>query len=134
MFSAPMPPGTAAAANEAFKLLEVETWRVKKLQDNFDYFIKALKGAGFDTGPSVTAIAPIIIGDDWKAYEVSKQLFEEGIYLMPILPPAVPMGTARLRSCITSMHTKQDVDFFVDKLKTVCSRVGVPSLKETVKV
>lgn len=129
VFSAPMPPGTAAAAHKTFDILEQEPWRVHKLNENITYYLEALKREGFDTGNSTTAIVPIIIGDEYKAYELSKQLFEEGVYLMPILPPAVPVGTARMRCNVTSMHEKADIDYMVSKLAQIWSRIGMGSMK-----
>jgi 8-amino-7-oxononanoate synthase len=128
VFSAPMPPGTAAAAHKTFEILELEPWRVHKLNDNIGYYLQALKKAGFNTGNSTTAIVPIIIGDEWYAYEISKKLFEAGIYLMPILPPAVPAGTARMRCNVTSMHEKSDIDFMVETLAKVWKEVGMGSM------
>jgi 8-amino-7-oxononanoate synthase len=129
VFSAPMPPGTAAAAHKTFEILEQEPWRVHKLNENIGYYLQALKKAGFDTGNSTTAIVPIIIGDEWYAYEISQKLFEAGIYLMPILPPAVPAGTARMRCNVTSMHEKSDIDFMVETLAKVWKDVGMGSMK-----
>ncbi|MBP7732289.1 MAG: aminotransferase class I/II-fold pyridoxal phosphate-dependent enzyme [Caldisericia bacterium] len=129
VFSAPMPPGTAAAAHKTFDILEQESWRVHKLNENITYYLEALKREGFDTGNSTTAIVPIIIGDEYKAYELSKQLFEEGVYLMPILPPAVPVGTARMRCNVTSMHEKADIDYMVNKLAQIWNRIGMGSMK-----
>lgn len=129
VFSAPMPPGTAAAAHRTFEILEQEPWRVHKLNENIAYYLHALKKAGFDTGNSTTAIVPIIIGDEWYAYEISKQLFDAGVYLMPILPPAVPAGTARMRCNVTSMHEKTDIDYMVETLAKVWKNVGMGSMK-----
>lgn len=129
VFSAPMPPGTAAAAHKTFDILEQEPWRVHKLNENITYYLEALKREGFDTGNSTTAIVPIIIGDEFKAYELSSQLFEEGVYLMPILPPAVPVGTARMRCNVTSMHEKADIDYMVTKLAQIWNRIGMGSMK-----
>lgn len=134
VFSAPMPPGTAAAAHKTFDILEQEPWRVHKLNENITYYLEALKREGFDTGNSTTAIVPIIIGDEYKAYELSKQLFEEGVYLMPILPPAVPVGTARMRCNVTSMHEKADIDYMVAKLAQIWNRIGMGSMKINVDV
>lgn len=134
VFSAPMPPGTAAAAHKTFDILEQEPWRVHKLNENITYYLEALKREGFDTGNSTTAIVPIIIGDEYKAYELSKQLFEEGVYLMPILPPAVPVGTARMRCNVTSMHEKADIDYMVNKLAQIWNRIGMGSMKINIDV
>ena len=134
VFSAPMPPGTAAAAHKTFDILEQEPWRVHKLNENITYYLEALKREGFDTGNSTTAIVPIIIGDEYKAYELSKQLFEEGVYLMPILPPAVPVGTARMRCNVTSMHEKADIDYMVNKLAQIWNRIGMVSMKINIDV
>ncbi|NTU60815.1 MAG: aminotransferase class I/II-fold pyridoxal phosphate-dependent enzyme, partial [Caldiserica bacterium] len=116
VFSAALTPATAASAKVAFDVMEEEQWRLQNLQVNIKYYIQSLHQAGFDTGNSETAIVPIILHEEEPTLETTRLLFEEGVFIMPILPPAVPPNTARLRANVTAIHTKQDIDFMIDKL------------------
>lgn len=124
VFSAALPPPAAEAARVAFNIMEEEQWRLKQLQENIKYYIKSLNDAGFDTGTSETAIVPIILHDEWDTLEATRLLFEEGVFIMPILPPAVPVNTARLRANVTALHTKEDIDYMVGALSKVWKRLG----------
>jgi 8-amino-7-oxononanoate synthase len=124
VFSAALTPATAAAAKVAFDVMEEEQWRLQNLQSNIAYYIKTLRQAGFDTGTSETAIVPIILHDEEPTLETTRLLFEEGVFIMPILPPAVPVNTARLRANVTAIHTKEDIDYMVDKLSKVWKKLG----------
>ncbi len=125
VFSAALPPGATAAAEESFNVMEEEQWRIKQLRENYQYYIKTLKQAGFDTGPSETAIVPIILGDEWRTLEATRLLFEKGIFIMPILQPAIPPNTSRLRANVTAQHTKEDIDFMVETLSDVWKNMGI---------
>lgn len=124
VFSAALPPPAAEAARVAFNVMEEEQWRLHQLQENIRYYIKSLNDAGFDTGTSETAIVPIILHDEWNTLEATRLLFEEGVFIMPILPPAVPVNTARLRANVTALHTKEDIDYMVGALSNVWKRLG----------
>ena len=124
VFSAALTPATAASAKVAFDVMEEEQWRLQNLQSNIAYYIKTLHEAGFDTGDSATAIVPIILHDEEPTLETTRLLFEEGVFIMPILPPAVPVNTARLRANVTAIHTKEDIDYMVDKLTKVWKKLG----------
>ncbi|HOO97093.1 MAG TPA: aminotransferase class I/II-fold pyridoxal phosphate-dependent enzyme [Caldisericia bacterium] len=125
VFSAALPPGSTGAAYESFCIIEDEQWRIKKLRENIDYFIKTLKAAGFDTGPTETAVVPIILCDEWKTLEATRRLFEKGVFIMPILQPAVPPNTSRLRANVTALHTKEDIDYMVNSLSEIWKDMGL---------
>ncbi len=125
VFSAALPPAATAAATVAFDVMEDEQWRLQNLRQNIDYYIKSLKQAGFDTGNTETAIVPIILGEEWPTLETTRLLFEEGVFIMPILPPAVPPKTARLRANVTALHTMKDIDYMVDALSRVWKKLGM---------
>lgn len=126
VFSAPLPPGSAGAAKAAFDIIKAEPWRVTELDKKIKYYLSALNKAGFDTHNSTTAIVPIIIGDEDKTLDVTKMLLEEGVFLMPILPPAVEAGTSRLRLNITLTHPYEEIDFMVSCLAKAFTKLGLP--------
>jgi len=111
VFSAAMPPAVAAAALAAFDVLEQEgEARQRALMENVTFFLQGLRAAGLDTGRTTTAIIPVIVGSEERALALTKFCHERGIFAMPVLPPAVPMGTARLRLNVMATHTRSDLE------------------------
>ena len=91
--------------------MEREPERVRKLQENGQYFLKKAKDAGLDTGPSAGySVVPVIVGDSVGAAILSNRLLERGINALPIIFPAVPEKSARIRFFITSEHTREQID------------------------
>ena len=106
IFSAALPPAQAAAANEAFKVILDEPWRVEKLKANTDQFINGLKERGFDTMFTETAIVPVLCGSDEQAFAMTAAAQKENVFVLPVVSPAVPPGLARLRATVT-VHTSR---------------------------
>ena len=110
LFSTAAPPAVAAACIEAVNILSESTELTDRMWDNANHFKKKLNELGFNTGKSETPITPVITGDDRKAVELSKRLFEEGVFAQAIVYPTVPKGGARVRTIVTAAHTKDDLD------------------------
>lgn len=105
VYSVGLSPPLAAAACRALELLHDETWRVKKLRDNGQFFLNTCKELGLDTGYSEGyAVTPVLVGDSLKAAKLADNLLRQGINVMPIVYPAVPMQSARLRFFVTAEH------------------------------
>ncbi len=118
VYSVGIAPPIAAAAYEAIQVMLNEPQRVKNAQANGDYFLKEAKSAGLDTGLSQgCAVVPIMIGDSLKATVLSARLLERGLNVLPIIYPAVPEKSARLRFFITSEHTYEQLDLAVSLLR-----------------
>lgn len=117
VFSAALPPAACAAAIASFKVIKEEKWRIKKLSQNIDYFISELNKAGFNTLNSKTAVVPLIIGDEDKTLQVNRYMQDRDIFVLPILHPAVPPNTSRLRMNVTALMDKEHIDFVVNTLK-----------------
>ena len=125
IFSASLPPMTAAGVYRAFGLLEEEPeWRAK-LWDNINYFLAGLKERGFDTGPSRTAVVPLLIRDVEKTMTFNKMIFDEGVYASPIVHPAVAPAESRIRLGVMATHTKEDLDFSMDVFVKVGKKLGI---------
>ena len=122
--SSPTPPDVAACL-EAVKILEESDERVKKLWENTEYFKERMKRIGFDLGSSVTPITPVMLYDAKLSSEFSARLFEEGIFAQSIGYPTVPKGKARIRVMISSVHTKEDLDFAMEKFEKIGKEMGV---------
>ncbi|RLT34473.1 MAG: pyridoxal phosphate-dependent aminotransferase family protein [Chloroflexi bacterium] len=112
VFSAALPPAVAGAIIEAFHVLEDEgIERNEVLTRNVRHFIGGLKAAGFDTGVTVTPIVPIMVGQEEIAMQMTKYCQDHGVFVLPVLPPAVQEGAARLRANVTAAHSPEDIDF-----------------------
>ena len=129
IFSASLPPASAAAATAAFEVMEEEPWRVKKLRENTAHFLKTLRARGFNTLNSQTPIVPILIGDEAKALEMTRLAREEGIFIVPILPPAVPPHTTRIRATVTAGHSNEEIDRAAFLFEKIARSLDVRFLK-----
>ena len=118
-------PATVAASIAALELLEKDDKFVRKLWKNTKYFKKSLKSLGFDLGRSETPITPIMTYDSAKAQIMSKRLFEEGVYALPIVFPMVAKDKARIRAMITAEHKREDLDFAIEKIEKVGKQLGL---------
>jgi len=125
IFSAALPPPAAAAAKVSFDVIEEEPERVKKLQGNVNYFIKGLQERGFNTLNSETPIVPIIAGDDERAWMMAKLSQDQNIFVLPVVSPAVPPNTSRLRANVTVGHTLAEIEHAMDVFENAGKAVGV---------
>jgi 8-amino-7-oxononanoate synthase len=110
IFSASIPPANAAAALAALEVMRDEPQRVKRVIDIGIKMCRAYTEMGFNTGCSVTPIVPIIIGDDQKTFAFWKALFDAGVFVNPIISPAVPQGMQLLRTSYMATHTDEQLD------------------------
>ena len=111
VYSVGLPPAVAASAAKSIDLITEEPERVAQLRERSQYFLKQLKAAGLETGFCAGyAVVPVMVGDSIKAAMLSKAMMEAGINVLPILFPAVPEGSARLRFFINYDHTEEQLD------------------------
>jgi glycine C-acetyltransferase len=127
LFSTSHPPSVAATCQAAFELLDSEGGErlVKKLWANTKFFKGKLKKLGFQTGVSETPITPILVGEAGKAFEFSKQLFDEGVFAQAIGYPTVPEGKARLRTIMTATHKRADLERALEILGRTGKNLGI---------
>jgi len=125
LFSAALPPAQAAAANEAFKVILDEPWRIQKLNLNTRQFIDGLKAAGFDTLVTTTAIVPVICGSDESAFAMTREAQDQGVFVLPVVSPAVPVGQARLRATITAAHESSDIAGALEVIAVAGRKLGI---------
>src|SRR5437667_4543345 len=107
-------PLLVSAYQPALQLLQKQPSLVKKLWDNTRYFKKALKELGFDTGQSETPITPVMVGESGKAHKLADEMFRLGVFVLPIVYPMVAKDKARIRTIVTSAHTKKDLEEATD--------------------
>ncbi len=116
IYSAALPPASAAASLAALNVMQEEPERVQRLQSNAAYMLRTLREAGFDLLQSETAIAPVICGSAEIAARLMMHCVAAGVFVQAVLPPVVPEGLARLRATVTANHNFEDIDNFVSVL------------------
>ena len=125
IFSAALPPAQAAAANEAFKVILDEPWRIAKLLENTRQFIGGLKQRGLDTMQTETAIVPVLCGADEMAYAMTRYAQERDYFVLPVVSPAVPVGLARLRATITAAHERDEIESVMNVIEEASHALGL---------
>ncbi|MCA9401376.1 MAG: 8-amino-7-oxononanoate synthase [Candidatus Omnitrophica bacterium] len=119
IYTTGLPPSIAAASLKGLEIICSDHERRKRLWDNTDYLNNALTENGFDTLNSSSPIIPVLVGEESLAVEFSKRLLADGIYITPIRPPTVPPGTSRLRITVSAEHTREDLDYLIEKMKEI---------------
>ncbi|MGG1482294.1 8-amino-7-oxononanoate synthase [Bacillus smithii] len=127
IFTTALPPAALGSILAAISIVQQETIRRKKLQENSYYFRKKLYEIGFDIGTSETQIVPIMIGSNELTVLFSKKLEEKGVAAVAIRPPTVPEGTARIRFSLMSTFTKEELDWTLEQVAAVGKELGVIS-------
>ena len=125
LLSGSQPPGVAAAQKAAIEVLRDEPEHHAKLWNNTEYFRSEMQSLGFDTGVSETPIIPVMCGESHLAKEFSNQLYEKGIFALPIVFPMVAKDKARIRCMISSGLTKQDLDTVISTFAEVGKKLGI---------
>ena len=120
IFSASIPAANAAAALAALKIMRDEPQRAERLGAIAERMRGELRGMGFNIGASVSPIIPIIVGDNMKTLLAWRTLFDAGVFVNPILSPAVPQGMELLRTSYMASHT----DGQIDRVLTIFGEVG----------
>ncbi len=114
IFSASIPAANAAAALAALKIMREEPQRVQRLTAIGDRMRKELRAMGFNIGNTVSPIIPIIIGDRPRTLVAWKMLFDQGVFVNPVLSPAVPEGMDLLRTSYMASHTDDQITHVLD--------------------
>jgi 7-keto-8-aminopelargonate synthetase-like enzyme len=110
IFSASIPAANAAAALASLEIMRTEPQRVKRLTEIADRMRRGYTEMGLKIGNSVTPIIPVFIGDDARTLFTWKMLFENGVFVNPILAPAVPEGQQLLRTSYMATHTDEQME------------------------
>ena len=119
IFSAAPPPASMAAAAKALELIEREPERRKQLWENTDYMKRELTSLGFDTGKSASPVIPLCVGEDLKAYQMAVRLQQEGIFVNPVVTPAVQPDNAMIRTSYMATHTREHLDRALEAISQV---------------
>ncbi len=125
IFSASIAPANAASVIAALDLIQEEPERIDKLWENTHYAMKLLNEAGFDTGHTETPIIPIMIRDDFKTFNLTKMLLDQGVFVNPVVSPAVPSSSSLIRYSLMATHTKAQIQESVEKIYAISKEIGV---------
>lgn len=125
IFSAAAPPASVASVLKALEIIEREPERRERLWENTRFMATGFKSLGFDTGDSATPVIPVLAGDDTVAFVMAKRLQEEGVFVNPVVSPAVPPGRALLRTSYMATHTREQLERALAAFAKVGREVGI---------
>lgn len=125
IFSAALPPAQCATAIAAFDVIEKEQWRVQHLHATQTAYAEGLRAQGWNTMDTGTCVVPVYVGDEEKTMDLTRMLFDRGVFVCPIVHPAVPKGTERLRTCLMATHTEEDLQQVFDAFEESGKALGL---------
>ncbi len=131
IFSASISPANAAAALAALEILKSEPERVEQLWKNTHYAKRRLNDYGFDLGNSETPIIPIYIRDDIKTFTLTKMLLDDGVFVNPIVSPAVRSDSSLIRFSLMATHTTKQIETAIEKISKAALKLNIISNQQT---
>jgi 7-keto-8-aminopelargonate synthetase-like enzyme len=125
IFSASIAPANVGAVMAALDIMKSEPERIRQLWDNTRRMKEGLIAGGFNVGPTETPILPVLIGDDLVCFKMCKLLQENGVFVSPVVRPAVEPGHSLLRVSLMATHTFKQIDRALDMFHQVGRKLGV---------
>ena len=125
LFSNSVAPPIVGASIAAIDLLETSTELRDKLMDNTRYFREKIAGIGLEVLPGEHPIVPVMFGDAHSAVAMAESLLQKGVYVIPFSFPVVPKGKARIRTQVSAAHSKDDLDFAIEKFAEAKDELGL---------
>jgi 8-amino-7-oxononanoate synthase len=125
IFSASMSPANAAAVLAATRIMIQEPERIRRLWQNTGRMNAGLRRIGFEMGESQTPILPVYVRDLMRAFKFCMRLQEEGVFVNPVVSPAVPQGSELIRLSLMATHTDEQIDFALAKLEKIGKELGL---------
>jgi len=129
IFSASIAPANAASVIAAIDLIKDEPERIDRLWENTHFAMEGLKSIGLDTGKSETPIIPIYVRDVTKTFLLTKMLLEEGVFVNPVITPAVKPEDSLIRFSLMATHTKEQITQALEKIEKVGNALDLPKLQ-----
>lgn len=130
IFSASIAPANAASVIAALDLIQEEPELIDNLWDITNYTMEGLKAIGLETGPTETPIIPIYVRDDIKTFKLTAMLQDMGVFVNPVISPAVASEDSLIRFSLMATHTKAQVDEALEKLEKVAKALDVPMVEQ----
>ncbi len=125
LFSNTLAPAIVATSLKVLEIISASTELRDRLYENTRYFRNKIAGIGLEVIPGEHPIVPIMLGDAVLAQKMAEKLLEKGIYVIGFSYPVVPKGAARIRTQISAAHSKDDLDFAVEKIAEAKSELGI---------
>ena len=125
IFSASMTPASVAAASKALDIMQTEPERIEHLWKLTEHAHKAFKDKGFDIGHTQSPIIPLFVRDTFKAMTIVKMAYEAGVFITPVIAPAVPEKDVLIRFALMATHSFEQVDEAVEKLTKIFKELEV---------
>ncbi len=125
IFSASMTPGSAAAVLAAIDIIKAEPERIDHLWDNTNYAMQRFREFGFETGHTESPIIPVYIRDNNKTFAFSKLCFEAGVFINPVVSPAVPSEESLIRFSLMATHTFAQIDRAIEIMYDNALTLGI---------
>ena len=125
IFSASITPAAAGAVLAALEVMEEEKWRQKALWDNTHRMLQAFKDKGFETGHTTTPIIPLYVRDNEKTFRLTRMLMDDGVFVNPVVSPAVPSQDTLIRISLMATHTFDQIDEAVEKIAKNARLLGI---------
>ena len=116
IFSASNTPAATAAARAALQIMKTEPERIAHLWDITNYALSRFRELGFEIGNTATPIIPLYVRDMEKTFMVTKMLFDEGVFVNPVIPPACSPEDTLVRFALMATHTKEQIDIAIEKI------------------
>lgn len=126
IFSASNTPAATAAAREALHIMKQEPERIQHLWDMTNYALDNFRTLGFEIGSTSTPIIPLYVRDMDKTFMITKMLFDEGVFVNPVVPPACSPNDTLIRFSLMATHTKEQIDLAVEKLVKCFKALDIP--------
>ena len=131
IFSASIAPSNAASVMAAIDLIKDEPERLERLWDNTRFAHELLRSRGFDIGQSETPIIPIYVRDDQRTFMLTQMLLDEGVFVNPVISPAVEPTSSLIRFSLMATHTQEQIERAVDKIDLVSKKLGILNFQNT---
>lgn len=125
IFSASITPAAAGAVLAALEVMAEEKWRQKALWDNTHRMLQAFKDRGFETGHTTTPIIPLYVRDNEKTFRLTRMLMDDGVFVNPVVSPAVPSQDTLIRISLMATHTFDQIDEAVEKITKNAKLLGI---------
>lgn len=125
IFTASASPSATAAASMALDVMKAEPERIMKLWELTDYALKEFRNMGCEIGNTSTPIIPLFIRDNEKTFIITKMLFEEGVFVNPVVSPAVPTKDTLIRFSLMSTHTKDQINIALEKIHKIFTKLNI---------
>ena len=125
IFSASLPPAVLGAVESALEIIRNEPERRERLIRIADRMRKSLKKIGYNVGQTVTPIVPIIVGEMDDCFRLWREVTENGLFVNPVIPPAVPPGECLIRTSYIATHTDEQLEFALDVFERAGKKLGI---------